>query len=152
MGLQIVLLLLTLTDTATVGGLETFFQQDSKKLLGIDFSPKAIIIISVLWSLKTAILLHVKILSMEKDFFGFKAKAAAFLWGLVSTLRRVLGIVAFFIPCLGLMNLLWHWHGEQYPFSARKAQVMRLGVTPSPDETIELYKMRDEVLWTDLDR
>ena len=106
MGLQIVLLLLTLTDTATVGGLETFFQQDSKKFLGIDFSPKAIIVISVLWSLKTAILLHVKILSMEKDFFGFKAKAAAFLWGLVSTLRRVLGIVAFFIPCLGLMNLL----------------------------------------------
>ena len=152
MGLQIVLLLLTLTDTATVGGLETFFQQDSKKLLGIDFSPKAIIIISVLWSLKTAILLHVKILSMEKDFFGFKAKAAAFLWGLVSTFRRVLGIVAFFIPCLGLMNLLWHWHGEQYPFSARKAQVMRLGVTPSPDERIELYRMRKDFLWADLDR
>ena len=152
MGLQIVLLLLTLTDTATVGGLETFFQQDSKKILEIDISPKAIIIISVLWSLKTAILLHVKILSMEKDFFGFKAKATAFLWGLVSTLRRVLGIVAFFIPCLGLMNLLWHWHGEQYPFSARKAQVMRLGVTPSPDERIELYRMRKEFLWADLDR
>ena len=152
MGLQIVLLLLTLTDTATVGGLETFFQQDSKKLLGIDFSPKAIIIISVLWSLKTAILLHVKILSMEKGFFGFKAKIAAFLWGLVASVRRVLGIVAFFIPCLGLMNLLWHWHGEQYPFSARKAQVMRLGVTPSPDERIELYRMKEEVLWADLDR
>ena len=152
MGLQIVLLLLTLTETATVGGLETFFQQDPKKLLGIDFTPKAIIIISVLWSLKTAILLHVKILSMEKGFFGFKAKIAAFLWGLVASVRRVLGIVAFFIPCLGLMNLLWHWHGEQFPFSARKAQVMRLGVTPSPDERIELYSMRNEVLWADLDR
>ena len=151
-GLQIVLLLLTLTDTATVGGLETFFQQDSKKIWRIDFSPKTIIVISVLWSLKTAILLHVKILSMEKGFFGFKAKIAAFLWGLVASVRRVLGIVAFFIPCLGLMNLLWHWHGEQYPFSARKAQVMRLGVTPSPDERIELYRMRKEFLWADLDR
>ena len=109
-------------------------------------------VISVLWSLKTAILLHVKILSMEKGFFGFKAKIAAFLWGLVASVRRVLGIVAFFIPCLGLMNLLWHWHGEQYPFSARKAQVMRLGVTPSPDERIELYRMRKEFLWADLDR
>ena len=118
----------------------------------IDFSPKTIIVISVLWSLKTAILLHVKILSMEKGFFGFKAKTAAFLWGLVASVRRVLGIVAFFIPCLGLMNLLWHWHGEQIPFSARKEQVMRLGVTPSPDEWIELYWMREKVLWADLDR
>ena len=151
-GLQIVLLLHTLTETATVGGLETFFQQDPKNYFGIDFSPKTVIVISVLWSLKTAILLHVKILSIEKGFFGFKAKIAAFLWGLVATVRRVLGIVAFFIPCLGLMNLLWHWHGEQYPFSARKAQVMRLGVTPSPDERIELYWMRDDVLWADLDR
>ena len=151
-GLQIVLLLLTLTETATVGGLEAFFQQDSKVQFGIYFSQKAIIVVSVLWSLKTAILLHVKILSMEKDFFGFKAKAAAFLWGLVSTLRRVLGIVAFFLPCLGLMNLLWHWHGEQYPFSARKVQVMRLGVTPFPYEKIELYWMKEEVLWADLDR
>ena len=151
-GLQIVLILLTLTDTATVGGLEAFFQQDSKYEFGIYFSQKTVIVVSVLWSLKTAILLHVKILSMEKGFFGFKAKIAAFLWGLVATVRRVLGIVAFFIPCLGLMNLLWHWHGEQYPFSARKAQVMRLGVTPSPDERIELYRMREEVLWANLDR
>ena len=152
MGLQIVLLLLTLTETATVGGLEAFFQQDSKVQFGICFSQKTIIIISVLWSLKTAILLHVKILSMEKGFFGFKAKIAAFLWGLVASLRRVLGIVAFFIPCLGLMNLLWHWHGEQYSFSARKAQVMRLGKTPSPNEKVELYWMKNEILWVDLDR
>ena len=150
--LQIVLLLLTQTETATVGGLEAFFQQDPKVQFGIFFSQWTVIVISVLWSLKTAILLHVKILSMEKGFFGFKAKITAFLWGLVATVRRVLGIVAFFIPCLGLMNLLWHWHGEQFPFSARKAQVMRLGVTPSPDERIELYWMREEVLWADLDR
>ena len=151
-GLQVVLLLLTRTDTATVGGFETFFQKDPENYFGIDFTPKAIIFLSVLWSLKTAILLHVKILSMEKGFFGFKAKIAAFLWGLVASVRRVLGIVAFFIPCLGLMNLLWHWHAEQYPFSARKAQVMRQGVTPSPNERIQLYRMKEEVLWTDLDR
>ena len=150
--LQIVLLLLTQTETATVGGLEAFFQQDPKVQFGIYFSQWTVIAISVLWSLKTAILLHVKILSMEKGFFGFKAKGAACLWGLVASVRRVLGIVAFFIPCLGLMNLLWHWHAEQFPFSARKAQVMRLGVTPSPDERIELYRMKEEVLWADLDR
>ena len=151
-GLQIILLLLTLTETATVGGLEAFFKQNSKVLFGIYFSPKTIIIVSVVWSLKTAILLHVEIISIEKGFFGFKAKTMAFLWGLVASVRRVLGIVAFFSPCLGLMNLLWHWHGEQFPFDARKAQVMWLGITPSPNEKIELYWMSGERLWADYDR
>ena len=151
-GLQIVLILLTQTGTATVGGLEAFFQQDSKDVFGFLLSPMTIIVGSVLWSLKTGILLNAKLLSMEKRFFGFKAKCITYLWGLVASVRRVLGIVAFFSPCLGLMNLLWHFHGEQYPFSARVKQVMRSGVTPSPDEKIELYSMRKEVLWSDLDR
>ena len=151
-GLQIVLILLTLTGTATVGGLEAFFQQGSLNVFGILLSPMTVIVISVLWSLKTGIFLHAKLLSMEKGFFGFKAKCITCLWGLVATVRRVLGIVAFFIPCLGLMNLLWHFHGEQYPFSARVEQVMRSGVTPSPNEKIELYRMRKDFLWADLDR
>ena len=151
-GLQIVLILLTLTGTATVGGLEAFFQQGSLNVFGILLSPMTVIIISVLWSLKTGILLHVKLLSMEKGFFGFTAKCITWLWGLVASVRRVLGIVAFFSPCLGLMDLLWHFHGEQYPFSARVEQVMASGVTPSPDEKIELYKMREDFLWSDLDR
>ena len=151
-GLQIVLILLTLTGTATVGGLEAFFQQGSKNVFGILLSPMTVIVGSVLWSLKTGILLHVKLLSMEKGFFGFKAKCITCLWGLVASVRRVLGIVAFFSPCLGLMNLLWHFHGEQYPFSVRVEQVMTSGVTPSPDEKIELHTMRKDFLWSDLDR
>ena len=150
--LQIVLILLTLTGTATVGGLEAFFQQDSKDVFGFLISPMTVIVGSVLWSLKTGILLHVKLLSMEKGFFGFKAKCITCLWGLVASVRRVLGIVAFFIPCLGLMDLLWHFHGEQYPFSARVDQVMASRVTPSLDEKIELYWMREDFLWSDLDR
>ena len=79
------LLLLTQTETATVGGLETFFEQDS--MFGIMMKPMTFIVISIILSLKTSILHHVKILSMKKDFFGFKAKTAAFLWGLVSSVR-----------------------------------------------------------------
>ena len=70
--LQVALLLLTRTETATVGGLETFFSQD--KMYGVPMDAITIIIISVVLSLKTSILLHVKILGMEKGgFFGFKA-------------------------------------------------------------------------------
>ena len=70
--LQMALLLLTTTETATVGGLETFFQQDS--IFGIKMDATTIIILSVILSLKTSILRHVKVLSMEKGIFGFTAK------------------------------------------------------------------------------
>ena len=148
--LQIVLLLLTQTMTATVGGLETFFQQD--KMFGIRMSPSVIITLSVIISLKTSIFLHIKIISLEKGFFGFKAKVAVFLWGLVSTIRRVLGIVSFFIPSLGLLNLLWHWHSEQFSWQARVDYAKKFNITPSPYDKIDLYDMREEVLWSDLDR
>ena len=148
--LQLALLLLTQTKTVTVGGLETFFTQDS--IFGLPMDPRTIIILSVCWSLKTSILLHVKILSLEKGFFGFKAKTAAFLWGLVASVRRVMGIVIFFTPCLGLGDLLWHWHAEQFPFQVRLDHAKRLNITPALDEKIQLYKMTEEVLWADLDR
>ena len=115
-------------------------------------SPSVIIALSVLLSLKTSIFLHMKIISLEKGFFGFKAKFAVFLWGLVATVRRVLGIVTFFIPCLGLLDLLWHWHSEQFPWQARLDYAMKFNITPSPDEKVDLYDMREEVLWSDLDR
>ena len=66
--LQLALLLLTQTKTATVGGLESFFTQDEK--FGV--APETIIVLSVFWSLKTSTMLHVKTLSLEKGFFGFK--------------------------------------------------------------------------------
>ena len=112
--LQVVLLLLTQTDTATVGGLQAFFNKDH--MFGVPIPPFPFIVISIILSLKTSILLHVKILGMEKGFFGFKAKTVAFLWGLVASVRRVLGIVIFFSPSLGLLDLLWHWHAEQFPY------------------------------------
>ena len=69
--LQVVLLLLTQTQTATVGGLETFFAQD--RMFNVPMNPTTIITLSVILSLKTSILLHVKILGMEKGgYFGFK--------------------------------------------------------------------------------
>ena len=47
-GLQIVLILLTLTGTATVGGLEAFFQKGSKNVFWITLSPMTVIVGSVL--------------------------------------------------------------------------------------------------------
>ena len=68
--LQLALLLLTQTRTATVGGLEAFFTQDRK----FGLAPETIIVLSVFWSLKTSTMLHVKTLSLEKGYFGFKVE------------------------------------------------------------------------------
>ena len=71
--LQVALLLLTYTKTATVGGLETFFAQDT--MFNIPMDATTFITLSVILSLKTSILLHVKILGMEKGgYFGFKVE------------------------------------------------------------------------------
>ena len=150
MALQVTLLLLTQTKTATVGGFEAYFGRDS--LFGVKIKPSDLIILSVIWSLKTLILMHVKSLSLEKVYFSFKVKVVAFFWGLVSCVKRVLVIVSFFVPSLGLLDLLWHWHAEQYPFQVRLNLAKRSNMTPSQDAKIELYNMTEEVAWSDLDR
>ena len=89
--------------------------------------------------------------------------------------RRVMGIVIFFAPSLGLLDLLWHWHAEQFPFQVmmsnhdkysvcfqsistknyfqvRLDHAKRLNATLLLDEKIELYNMTEDVLWRDLDR
>ena len=52
------------------------------------------------------------------DWFSLllQAKLASLIWGLVASVRRVIGIVIFFTPALGLLDLLWHWHAERFPF------------------------------------
>ena len=115
-------------------------------------TPTTIITLSVIWSLKTSILIHVRILGLEKGFFPFKVKTVVLLWGLVASVRRVLGIVAFFIPSLGLLSILWHWHGEQFPFQVRLDYSKKSNITPSLDDKIQLYRMREKVLWSDYDR
>ena len=150
MALQIVLLLLTLTETATVGGFEAYFERDS--LFGVKIRPSDLIILSVIWSLKTLIMMHVKSLRLEKGYFGLKATVVSFLWGLVSSIKRIIGMVAFFVPSLGLLDILWHWHAEQYPFKVRLDLVARSNMTPSQNAKIELYNMTEYVRWSELDR
>ena len=114
--MQIILLLLAKTETATTSGLQTFFQQST--ILGIN--PTVILWLSISWSLRTSVMLHVKSIKTQKVFFGFKASFISGLWGLMSTLRRIVSIVGFFTPSLGLFSILNHWLAEQYTFPIRR--------------------------------
>ena len=85
--------------------------------------------------------------SSEKIFFGFKAAFAVLAWALMATLRRITALVVFFIPSVGLFDILYHWHAEQFPFKMRTWQS-----TVLPIDNIELFNMTESIKWKELDR
>jgi len=121
--------------------LNEFFREDTIIGLPIEF----VLTFSIIWSLKTLILLHLKTISTEKGFLPFTSKILIFLWGTMSTARRILSMVAFFIPSLGLFNVLYHWISEKNPFEINLWRKKSSGI-------LELYNMTEKVLWSDIDR
>ena len=115
--LQVTLLLLAITTTPTTGGLETLFKRDS--VFSIPVDPKTALGLSVAKSIFSCVNLHLKTIVVQKVFVPFTSKMFIWTWGLFSTLRRILSIVAFFIPFFGLFNVLNHWKAEQIPFWIR---------------------------------
>ena len=143
--MQITLLLLTSSTTATTSGLQTIFKQDS--FMGIPMTATNAIIFSTVWSLKTSMTLHWKAIRTQKVLYNTKAKLCAWLWGLMGSLRRIFSMVCFFIPCLGLFNILNHSLAEQYPFVIRTKYNLR-----HPKDEINLFNMTETVLWSEVDR
>ena len=145
--LQIIFLLLATTETPTTGGLEAMFKQSS--FFGIpNIDPKAVLALSVSWSLRTCVFLHLKSVATEKGFLQTTSKIAVFLWGLFAVMRRVLTLVAFFIPCLGLFSVLYHWQAELIPFRIR----LEYAASVTPDDLIKLKGLNETIYWSELDR
>ena len=139
---ETILILLSTTETSTTGGLENFFKKDS--FAGLSLS--LFLTLYIIWSLKTCILLHLKSVGTEKGFLPFTAKLTVVIWGTISYAKRIMSLVAFFIPSLGLFNILQHWQAEQIPFFVRK--YLRKG----PSDILELYNTTENVLWSEIDR
>ena len=143
--LQILILLLASTKTATTGGLETIFNQSA---FGLDAT--TILILSICWSLKTSIMMHLKTVITEKGFCPTKSKICIFVWGIFASIRRVLSIVCMFIPSMGLFNMLFHIAAEKIPFKMRLDYAKKYNITPT--DRIALYGLNETVYWSDLDR
>ena len=141
--LQIILLLMTDTKTATTSGLQTYFHKNT--IFGLN--TEIILGLSIAWSLRTSISLHVKKIKKQKVYFGFTQTFFVGFWALVSTMRRVLSIVCFFVPSLGLQDILYHWLAEQYTFSIKKQYTM-----VHRKDQVHLFNMTETLLWSELDR
>ena len=144
--LQLILVLVALTSTSTTGGFETIFESDD--FMGVYMDPSIVIGLSILLSLKSSIMLHVDYIKKGKGHFPFKSCFFIFCWGLFANLKRLLSIVAFFIPSLGLFSILHHWQAEQIPYSIRKNFPGKINI----DDRIAAYNMSETIYWRDLDR
>ena len=77
-------------------------------------SLRILLILSVVVSIKTTATTYVKIKTEEKiKFFPLLSKAFLALRALVAYSFRAVCVVAFFVPFLGLLDVLAHWKAEQ---------------------------------------
>ena len=141
---QILLLFFAKTETPTTGGLEAMFR--TKSFLGL--SPIAVLVLSISWSLVSCIKRHLSFIRMEKGFFPTKAKVVVLFWLVFATFRRIFSCVAFFIPSLGLFNILHHWQAERLPYKIR----LDYSANISSEDRIGLRGMTEAVRWSQLDR
>ena len=108
---QIVLLLLASTDTGTTVGLKEIFKKDAQSIpvFGVEIPGETLLGLSITFSVRTCIALHVKSVKTSKGFLLIKPYLTVLLWSIVSVMKRMMVMVVFFIPSLGLGDLLHHW-------------------------------------------
>lgn len=147
--IMILLLLIAKSSTPLTGGLSTMFSRTSS-FFGIQVTAEELIILSTIWSLKSCFYVQLKSMVVEKTFFPIKAKIVALLWALFATCRRILAVVVFFAPSMGLFNISAHYFAEQLPMSARisYSKVHQI----FPNDKIYLKGLQNEVSWSEIDR
>ena len=141
---QILLSYFAVTETPTTGGLETVFEQSSTRFL----DAQSLLGISIALSVKTSLSLHMKAIKTEKGFLPFSSRIFVGFWALFGTLRRTMGLLAFFLPAIGLFNILNHIKFEKMAFKIR----MDYASTISAEDKIALYGLNETIFWTELDR
>ena len=138
--LQLILVLLSISKTPTTSGLEAFFKQ----------TDNVVLILLTCWSFKTCVLLQRSAIKTEKVFFPFTSQLVILFWSTVAAGRRIMAIIVFFLPGLGLFSILNHWKAEQLPFMVRLNALNSWYMTPS--DIIILNNMTRNVSWTSIDR
>ena len=144
--LQLLLVFLSWSDTPTTGGLEFLYEQAD--IFGI--SGETLIIIMTCWSFKTCILSIMNTAKTMKGFLPITSQLMIIIWSIIATGRRIMAIIVFFLPSLGLFSILNHWKAEQLPILVRLEAFEDKVMTP--DDVIQLNNMSKEIPWTSIDR
>ena len=120
---QLILLALAYTETPTNEGLKTVFKEkpiqeenfimEVNTAIDVPIQTQILLVASVLFSFKSCITSHLKVLSAYREHFPLTSKFMAGLFGFFACSTRVLAFIIYFTPALGLFNLLRHSQSEQ---------------------------------------
>ena len=102
---QIIFLLIITTETATT------------EVYGLDTGLSYFLYLSLTWSFCSCIMAHIKGISACREQFKISSKIIVAIYITFALTTRLLSIVMYFTPCLGLMSLLRHWQAEQTPWN-----------------------------------
>ena len=115
--IKLILLAYSQSNTRTTEGLSTMFHKDFLLKENDDALNVAILIFlyaSTCWSFISNVNAHLTGLSAKRRRFPFASKVAAAFYAFFATTSRILTIVIFFTPSLGLFDTLRQWQGEQF--------------------------------------
>ena len=110
--ISVVLLLLTNSNTRTIVGLDTLFDNDTFLYLPTNLA----LALSILWSMYSCIRSHIKGIHKRQEHATTKATMMIILFTATSIAIRVFTYVMYLTPTLGLFHILTHLQGEMYPF------------------------------------
>ena len=113
---QFIFLLMAKTDTPTD------LISDTLRKIQSDSDLIELLILSLIWSFATNILSNNQGLSTRRVFFPFLSQIMAGLYTLFVSTSRVLAMVLYFTPVLGLFGLLKHLKAEQTKWNWRIEQ------------------------------
>lgn len=98
--LQLILLFNALSKTRTNEGFNVIFED------GQNVWSTVLLTLSSIWSFVSCSMSHIQGLSLSRDHFPVVSKLLIGLYALLSVFKRVLCVILYFTPSLGLFSLL----------------------------------------------
>ena len=113
--LMMVMLSPKFTVSATHSGLQALFESDDSTFqLWLGVNGVVLILGSIGWSFKTTAASYVNVKTQEKiEFFPMSPRLLLGVRTLLIVTVRIICIIAYFAPFLGLLNCLAHWKADQ---------------------------------------
>ena len=110
-------ILLFASSSGTLTYNDLIFVLFKEEELEISFFSTAVLQIigylSIGYSFISCVRSHIGVLSAEREYFPVSSKCIAGLYTMFAITKRVMSMILFFAPALGLFDLLHHWLAEQ---------------------------------------
>jgi len=148
------MLLLSRTRFPVATGLQGIFGKDFTSVVnffGLDLDlGNVLFILSVCWSFKTGVLSFLKIHSEQKHgMLSSAAKGVLGLRALLFSVTRIICVVAFVGPFLGLMDCQAHWKDEEVELNGDHRKNLVSSTSYWDRETVDLiYRKQDITNYT----